>query len=180
MGRDVNSREDSMGIGARAQRTRRTHTRLSQAALALSAAGAMAALAPAAASAGHNARSARTMSISESATLRLHDHHGVLLKEQGIAKGTLVGPLYLQLRLTSTRSVSVQVQVYPSGGGSLSGSAIASYRVVGSYAAFSGTLRITSGSGRYAKSRGSALSFSGTIKRANDLTSVRVSGRLSL
>lgn len=128
--------------------------------------------------AGAKAHSARTMSIKESASLRLDNHKGAVLKEHGTAKGTLGGPLYLQLRVNSTRSVTASVQVYPSGGG-LSATASANYKVSGAYARFSGRLNITKGSGRYAKASGKNLSFSGTIKRTNDAITVYVSGRLS-
>lgn len=127
----------------------------------------------------YSARAARTLSLKESAALRLDNKHGVLLKEHGTAKGTLGGPLYLQLKVTSTRSVSATVQVYPHGGGSLSGAATASYHVAGAYARFSGRLNITKGSGRFSKARGKGLSFSGTIKRGVDSINVYVNGRLS-
>jgi hypothetical protein len=140
---------------------------------------AVAALAVASAgAAGPQAHAARTMNLNESGSLRLSNHHGIELKEQGFAKGTLSGPIYIQLRVKSTRSVTAQVQVYPSGG-SLSGAAAASYHVAGSYASFSGRLNITKGSGRYAKAHASGLSFTGTIKRSNDAVTVRVSGRMS-
>ena len=128
--------------------------------------------------AGPSARAARTISIKESANLRLDNHKGAVLKEHGTAKGTLGGSLFLQLRVNSTRSVTASVQVYPSGGG-LSATASASYKVSGAYARFSGRLNITKGSGRYAKASGKNLSFSGTIKRTNDAITVYVSGNLS-
>lgn len=128
--------------------------------------------------AGPSAHAARTITIKESSNLVLDNHKGVVLKEHGTAKGTLTGPIYLQLRVNSTRSVTASVQVYPSGGG-LSASASASYKVSGAYARFSGRLNITKGSGRYAKASGKNLSFSGTIKRTNDAITVYVSGALS-
>jgi hypothetical protein len=121
---------------------------------------------------------ARTISIKEAGSLHYSNKHGSEVKEQGFAKGTLSGPIYLQLRLTSTRSVTATVQVYPHGG-LLRGAASASYRTHGSYATFSGRMNITGGSGRYSKAHGSGLSFSGTINRSNSAVSVRVSGRLS-
>jgi hypothetical protein len=146
------------------------------------AAGALAAAAVLAAgtagAAGPPAHAAATLNLKESGTLHLSNKHGVELKEQGNAKGTLSGPIYLQLRVNSTRSVTAQVQVYPSGG-SLSGGASASYHVSGGFASFSGRLNINKGSGRYSKANGKGLSFSGTIKRSNDEVSVHVSGRLS-
>ena len=103
---------------------------------------------------------------------------GFELKEGGTAKGSLGGKLYLQLDVTSTRSVTAEVQVYPKGG-SVSGDAKASYHVAGATASFSGTMTINKGSGTYSKAKASALSFSGTIQRSNDAVTVHVSGPMS-
>ncbi|HEY7892933.1 MAG TPA: hypothetical protein VIC05_12060 [Solirubrobacteraceae bacterium] len=134
-------------------------------------------------SSGANAargHAARVLRLNERASLHRHDVHGLLIKEEGFAKGTLSGPIYLQLRVASNqRTVSANVQVYPSGG-SLSGSASASYRIQSTtLASFSGHLNITSGKGRYAKAHASGLSFSGTIRRTTDAVTVYVSGNLS-
>lgn len=144
----------------------------------LAAAGALAFGSSGAIAHSYSAHAARTLNLKESAALRLDNKHGVLLKEHGTAKGTLGGTLYLQLKVTSTRTVSATVQVYPPGGG-LSGSATGSYHVSGAYAHFAGHLNITKGTGRYSKARGKGLSFSGTIKRGVDSINVYVSGRLS-
>jgi hypothetical protein len=132
----------------------------------------------AAGAASPHATVARSLNLSDSANLHLANKHGVELKEQGTAKGSLGGTLYLQLKVTSTRSVSAEIQVYPNGG-SISGVAKASYRVAGATASFAGTLAITKGSGTYSKAKASALSFSGTIQRSNDAVTVHVSGKMS-
>lgn len=155
-------------------------SRISTAALALGAvATAVTFGAGAAGAASPHAKAARTITLNDSASLHLQNKHGLVLKEAGSAKGTLPGTLYLQLDVTSTRSVTAQVQVYPKGGGSISGNAKASYSVQGSSASFSGTLAITKGSGKYSKAKASALSFSGTIQRSNDAVTVHVSGKMS-
>jgi hypothetical protein len=179
MGSDVNSHMEG-SMGTKATRPRMSaRLRISSAALALGAVATAVTLgAGAAGAASPNATAARTLTLNDSASLHLQNKHGVELKESGAAKGTLAGTLYLQLKVTSTRSVSAKVQVYPKGG-SISGSAKASYRVAGSTATFSGTLAITKGSGTYSKAKASALSFSGTIKRSNDAVTVRVSGPMS-
>jgi hypothetical protein len=179
MGSDVNSHmEGSMGTKASRPRIS-ARLRISSAALALGAVATAVTLgAGAAGAASPHATAARTLTLNDSASLHLQNKHGVELKESGAAKGTLAGTLYLQLKVTSTRSVSANVQVYPKGG-SISGSAKASYRVAGSTASFSGTLAITKGSGTYSKAKASALSFSGTIQRSNDAVTVHVSGPMS-
>jgi hypothetical protein len=179
MGRDINRHlEGSMGNQNRRPRMS-ARLRISSAALALGAVATAAAFGGGAAGAASpHATAARSLNLNDSASLHLQNKHGVELKEGGTAKGSLAGPLYLQLKVTSTRSVSAQVQVYPKGG-SISGSAKASYRVQGSTATFSGTLAITKGSGTYSKASASALSFSGTIERSNDAVTVHVSGKMS-
>jgi hypothetical protein len=154
-------------------------SRISTAALALGAVATAAAFATAGAgAAGPHATAARTLDLNDSASLHLENKHGLVLKEGGNAKGNLGGPLYLQLDVTSTRSVTAQVQVYPKGG-SVGGDAKASYHVAGSTATFSGTMTVTKGSGTYSKAKASALSFSGTIQRSDDAVTVHVSGNMS-
>lgn len=179
MGRDINSYlEGSMGNQSLRPRTS-ARLRISSAALALGAvATAVVFGTGAAGAASPRATAARSTNLNDSAKLHLQNKHGLVLKEAGNAKGSLGGPLYLQLNVTSTRSVTAQVQVYPNGG-SISGNAKASYRVAGSTATFSGTLAITKGSGNYSKAKASALSFSGTIQRSNDAVTVHVSGKMS-
>jgi hypothetical protein len=179
MGRDINSHmEGSMGNQSLRPRMP-ARSRISTAALALGAlATAVAFGTSAAGAASPHAKAARTITLNDSASLHLQNKHGLVLKEAGKAKGTLPGTLYLQLDVTSTRSVTAQVQVYPKGG-SISGNAKASYSVQGSSASFSGTLAITKGSGTYSKAKASALSFSGTIQRSNDAVTVHVSGKMS-
>ena len=145
----------------------RTRTRISSTALALGVVVTAVVFGTGAAGAASpHARAARSLNLNDSAKLHLANHKGITLKEQGTAKGTLGGPLYLQLKVTSTRSVSAEIQVYPNGG-SISGIAKASYHVAGSTASFSGTMVVTKGSGTYSKAKASALSFSGTIRRTS-------------
>jgi len=167
-------------MGNQSPRTR-THarTRISSTALALGAVVTAVTFGTGAAGAASpHATAARSFNLNDSAKLHLANHKGVILKEEGTAKGTLGGSLYLQLKVTSTRSVSAEIQVYPKGG-SISGRAKASYRVAGSTASFSGTMSITKGSGTYSKAKASALSFSGTIQRSNDAVTVHVSGKMA-
>ena len=167
-------------MGTKSSRPRvSARLRISSAALALGAVATATVFgAGAAGAASPHAKAARSVDLNDSASLHLQNKHGIELKEGGTAKGNLPGPLYLQLKVTSTRSVTAEVQVYPKGG-SISGNAKASYHVKGSVATFSGTMDVTKGSGTYSKAKASALSFSGTIQRSNDAVTVRVSGPMS-
>jgi hypothetical protein len=140
----------------------------------------MAMLAPAAAAPAKAPRAfaSRTFSLSETGHLRLTSHHGFTLNEKGSASGTIRGMIYIHLNVVSTNRVTAEVNIYPSGG-SLTGSASASYHPSGGVATFSGTMNITRGTGSFSHARGSGLSFTGTIQRTNDAVTVHVSGRMS-
>jgi hypothetical protein len=144
-------------------------------ACALAAAGS---IALAASSPAVTARAARTISIGESGHLVLTSRHGFTLNEAGSATGTIRGTIYIHLHLVSTNHVTAEVNIYPRGG-SISGSASASYRVNGATASFAGTLNVDRGSGSYSRAHGSGLSFSGIVRRSDDAVTVRLSGRIS-
>jgi hypothetical protein len=179
MGRDIDSHtEGSMGIASRRPR-HRARQQLATVALAATAAVATALVPASAGARSADAHAARTISIKETANLKLDHKKGFVLEEHGLAKGTLSGEIYIQLRVSSQRNVTATIQFYPHGG-LLRASAKASYRVVTSKeASFAGTLNITSGSGRYSKAKGSGLKFTGTVHRPSDSVSVSVSGRFS-
>jgi hypothetical protein len=124
------------------------------------------------------AKTAQTVALSEKGRLRLTSKKGFTLNERGTASGTISGPIYIHLHLVSDSRVTAEVNIYPRGG-SLTGNGSASYRVVGGYAAFTGTLSITRGSGKYAHARAAGLRFTGAIQRRDDSVAVQLSGRLS-
>jgi hypothetical protein len=135
------------------------------------------AIAPATAS---SARAARTSSLNETGHLHLTSKHNFTLNEQGTATGTARGSIYVHLTLVSSSRAKAELNIYPTGGGSITGNATASYRRSGSTASFSGTLSVTHGSGSYSHIRGTGLSFSGVIQESNrDAITVHVSGRVS-
>ncbi len=128
------------------------------------------------------ARISRTVSLSESGHLHITGKKrptlNEALNEAGLVTGTIAGSIYIHLHVVSPTKVTAEVNIYPRDG-SLSGSGSASYRVVGGYASFSGTLSITRGSGKYAHARASGLRFTGTIQRRDDSVTVKLSGPLS-
>ncbi len=127
------------------------------------------------------ARTARTYSLSETGHLHRTSGRGITinqdLNEQGSASGTISGTIYIHLRVVSTNRVTAEVNIYPSGG-SITGSASASYRSAGAVATFAGTMTIERGTGSYAHASGSGLAFTGTIQRINDAAVVHVTGRM--
>lgn len=128
--------------------------------------------------AGSPALPARTISLNESGNLHLTSRHGFTLNEQGSGLGTIIGPIYVHLKIVSTSRVTAEVNIYPRAG-SISGYGAAHYRREGAVGHFSGSLSINRGTGIYNHARGSGLSFSGTIRRSNYAVTVHVSGRVS-
>lgn len=133
-----------------------------------------------AAGATPSARSARTISLSETGHLHLTSKHGFTLNEEGSATGTIKGTIYIHLHIANNHGeVTAEVNIYPHGG-SLSGSGSASYQVQGAYAVFVGKLSISRGTGSYAHAHASSLRFSGSIQRRSDAVAVQLSGPLSV
>jgi len=124
------------------------------------------------------ALAARTISLHETGHLHRTSSSGLKLNEQGSASGTIHGTIYIHLKVTSTNSVTAEVNIYPSGG-SLTGSSSASYRVNGGTASFSGKLSIKRGTGSYSHAHGSGLHFSGTIQRLSGSVTVHLSGNMT-
>jgi hypothetical protein len=125
---------------------------------------------------------ARTISLNETGRMHRTSGRGITinqdLNEQGSASGTIMGTIYIHLKVVSPTRVTAEVNIYPSGS-SITGSATASYRVDGGTASFSGTMSIDRGTGSYAHAHGSGLSFSGTVQRLNDAVTVHLSGSMS-
>jgi hypothetical protein len=127
---------------------------------------------------GARAHSARALVLNESGSLHLTSKQGFTLNEQGSASGTVKGPIYVHLKIVSSKRVTAEVNIYPHNG-SISCFGTAGYERHHSNATFSGTIAIKRGTGSYGHAYGSGLSFSGTIQRSNDAVTVRVSGRAS-
>jgi hypothetical protein len=127
---------------------------------------------------GTSAHSARAFTLNESGSLHLTSKQGFTLNEQGLTSGTVKGPIYVHLKIVSSKRVTAEVNLYPRTG-SISCYGTASYARHHSSATFSGTIAIKRGTGIYSHAHGSGLSFSGTIQRSNDAITVRVSGRAS-
>lgn len=125
-----------------------------------------------------HASEARTISLHETGRLHLLNKHGFTLNEQGPASGTAPGTLYVRLKIVSTSHVTAEVSFAPHGG-TISGTASASYHRNHSSASFSGYLTITHGTGSYANAHGSHLSFTGTIQRSNDAITTSVAGTVT-
>ncbi len=155
--------------------TRRPHLRRT---FLIAPAAVLAGLCAAAPAGAVHAHLARTISISETGRLHLTSHKGFTLNEQGTASGTIPGTIYIHLKVASTNRVTAEVSIFPRGG-SITGTATASYHPSGSTASFNGTLNVLRGTGSYNHAHGTGLTFTGTIARTNDATTVHLNGRIT-
>lgn len=142
---------------------------------------AVAAIAAGAFAAGGAARPiahmARTVHIQEHGRLKFTSERGATLIERGTAYGTYTAPMVVDLTI-HPKSVSATVTIYPHGG-SITGSAVASYRIVKNLGYFGGTLKLGRGTGKYshiAEVGHKPLGVSGVINRENFEVEVKAAG----
>lgn len=122
------------------------------------------------------AHAASSMLLKEHAQLRLTSRQGIILNEKGPQGGTLNGTLWLRLT-TKVRSVHVQWAADPSGGW-LKGDGWTNVQPEGAYGRVTGSINITSGSGRYSHAHGSGLRVTGTVNRHTYALTIYVTGRM--
>lgn len=137
---------------------------------------ALLALVPSTAAAAPSAQTARTVNVSERANLHLVRKSGSTLYQAGTATGTLPGTITSRFKVTITRvtgSLTIRTR-----GGTLTMSVNGTPRSTGMVAKFGGTMRVTSGTGKFARASGSA-SFSGAVNRRTWAAIVSATGRLS-
>lgn len=123
------------------------------------------------------ARAARTVHLEEHGRLKFVSERGSTLIERGTAYGTYTATMVADLTI-HPKSVIASVTIYPRGG-SITGSADASYRIVKNLGYFGGTLKLGRGSGRYshvAEVNRKPLGISGIINRGNFEVEVKASG----
>jgi hypothetical protein len=108
----------------------------------------------------------RTLNLNLNANYHLVGRPGHMISEQGSFTGTLSGTLISRSVVVSSTLGTGTFTLYTKGG-SLSGEATSHARVVGPIGYFSGTAKITKGTGKWAHSPGSTLAFSGTVNRQN-------------
>jgi len=126
-----------------------------------------------------SAVAARSISLNENSDMQLTSRKGFTLNERGAGSGTFKGTIYVHLKIVSSSHVTAEVNIYPSGGSSITGYGTAGYRKEGAIGRFSGSLSVQRGTGTYAHAHGSGLSFSGTIQRSNYAVTVHVGGTAS-
>lgn len=121
------------------------------------------------------ATAARVLSLHEHATLGITRSSGSNLDAQGQASGTLSGLLSLHSVVISAERMSASF-VGRSRSGTLSGQGVSNYRVSGSNLYYTGTVRITHGTGAYAHASGSGIRIEGVMNRQHRTITMTISG----
>lgn len=122
------------------------------------------------------AQASRTINVSERVNLRLVRKSGSTLYHAGTATGTLPGTVTTRFNVTPTR-VSGALRIVTRGG-TLTITVSGKPRSYGTNARFGGTMRVTGGTGKFARAKGSGT-FEGVVNRRNWASTVSASGRLS-
>lgn len=121
------------------------------------------------------AHTARTLKVTDAASLRYIKHTGSQLLEEGSAKGDLPGSMRANCTLGATFTASFTINTH---GGTITGHGTATPHGAGLDEHFSGTLTITGGTGSYTHAHGHA-GLSGTFNRRTYAITLQTSGSLS-
>jgi hypothetical protein len=117
-----------------------------------------------------SAHQARVVSVNDTGYLHLLHASGEILSEEGEVTGTLPGIAKVRLDIGTTIRATFTIE--PKGGGSISGTGRATPTTSTRYTSFSGSLKVTRGTGRYAHAHGSGKLY-GKIERVHDHLTVQ-------
>jgi hypothetical protein len=121
------------------------------------------------------ATEARSVQLTITAHLKYVSSQGAFLIEEGPASGELAGTVKARLKIGAGISGSFTLDPV---GGSISGSGSGTLHESGTYASFSGSLKIRGGTRRYAHARGAGRLY-GVYNRKTLGVTIQAIGRLS-
>jgi hypothetical protein len=144
----------------------------------LAVAGAATPVVSASGSARHSpATTARTISLNESATLKIVHQEYHKVEARGRTTGTFNAPMTLHYSINSGERSSSSFISYPSGG-RIYGGAASTYRVSGANSYFTGTVTINGGSGAYKNAYGTHIHITGTLERWRLELTIHITGTM--
>lgn len=120
---------------------------------------------------------ARTISLNESATLKIVHQEYHKVEARGRTTGTFNAPMTLHYSIQSGERSSSSFISYPSGG-RIYGGALSTYRVSGANSYFTGTVTINGGSGTYKHAYGTHIHITGTLERWRLELSIHITGTM--
>jgi hypothetical protein len=119
---------------------------------------------------------ARSIGVTQSASMHMVRRSGTTIWERGTATGTLPGSVTARLQ-ASLFKITGSVTFFPRAGGSLTFAVDASARSAATRARFAGVMRVTSGSGRFIHASGT-FGLAGIVNRRSWTATVNAGGRL--
>jgi hypothetical protein len=123
------------------------------------------------------ARTARTVSLTETGRLHSTNGSGVTIDERGRATGTYDCAITVHLTILSANRVTAAFTVSPRGG-TISGTGSARFVAKGANGYFGGTISIARGTGSYRHASGTNIGISGIIDRETFNLTVHVHGTI--
>jgi len=126
--------------------------------------------------AGPLAQAARTVNVTERASLHLVRKSGSTIYQAGTATGTLPGTVTTRFQTTPSR-VTGSLRIVTRGG-TVTLSVNGRPRSFGTRARFGGTMRVTGGTGKFAGASGHG-NFEGVVNRRTWAATVSATGRLT-
>jgi hypothetical protein len=124
-----------------------------------------------------SAHAAKTISVNESATLKIVHQEYHKVEATGRTSGTFNAPMTLHYSIDSGERSSSSFISYPSGG-RIYGGAASTYRVSGADSYFSGTVTINGGSGSYKNAYGTNIHITGTLERWRLVFIIHITGEM--
>jgi hypothetical protein len=123
------------------------------------------------------ARTARTVSLTETGRLHSTSGTGSTIDERGQATGTYNCAITVHLTILSANRVTAAFTVNPRGG-TISGTGSARFQTKGANGYFGGTISIAHGTGSYRHASGTNIGISGVINRETFDLTVHVHGAI--
>lgn len=129
-------------------------------------------------SVGQAAARRGTIALHETAVMKLIKNEVNFHEAAGSATGTFKGRVRLRINVENASKMTARFASKGAKGG-LIGSGVASYSVSGSILKFSGTAKITGGTGSYENAHGTGIHFDGVMNRLKETMTITFDGTMT-